>query len=72
MIPMRDSNEISLSDFSVLCEKNKLTFTNPDLLKRLFTGYRHLQEMLGNLPQDIQPSDEPSTVQINEGCIISK
>ena len=69
---MKDSKEISLSEFSVLCEKNNLTFTNPDLLKRLFMGYRQLQEMLGKLPQDIQPSEEPSTVQINDGCIISK
>ena len=72
MTPMKDSNEISLSEFSVLCERNKLTFTNPDLLERLFIGYCHLQEMLGNLPQDIQPSDEPATVQINDSCIISK
>ena len=72
MISMKDSNEISLSDFSVLCEKNNLTFTNPDLLNRLFIGYRHLQEMLGKLPQDIQPSDEPATVQINDSCIVSK
>ena len=72
LIPMKDSNEISLSEFSILCEKNNLTFTNPDLLKRLFIGYRHLQEMLGKLPQDIQPSDEPATVQIDDSCIVSK
>ena len=69
---MKESNEISLNEFATLCEKNKLTFTNPDLLKRLFIGYCYLHEMLGSVPQDIQPSDEPATVQINDSCIISK
>ena len=69
---MKDSNEISLNEFTALCEKNKLTFTNRGLLKRLFIGYCYLQEMLESVPQDIQPSDEPANVQINDSCIISK
>ena len=69
---MDDSSQTSLKEFSVICEKKQLTSNNPDLMNRLFKGYCRLQEMLENVPQDILPMEEPSTVYVNDSLIVSK